>query len=256
MCTTCGCGPGETQIHTHDHTHGHGETHIPMREDERRLVAVEQDILSKNNFLASLNRQAFRRQNTTVLNLMSSPGSGKTTLLVETLKALKEQMSVAVIEGDQQTQNDADRIRETGVEAVQVNTGKGCHLDAQMIASAMERMTVPSSGVLFIENVGNLVCPASFDLGEDIKVVLASVTEGEDKPLKYPEMFAVADVVVISKCDLLPHLHFDVDLLIENAKRMQPSVQIIKTAATAEGGLSNWLTWLDEAAKAPKAAAE
>lgn len=208
------------------------------------MIEIEQDILSKNDQLAAVNRQRLARAGITAINLMSSPGSGKTTLLVETLEALKEIVPVAVIEGDQQTSNDAARIRATGVPAVQVNTGKGCHLDAEMIGSALDHLALPRGGFLFIENVGNLVCPASFDLGEARRAVLASVTEGEDKPLKYPEMFATADVMLVSKVDLLPHLAFDVDALIANARKVRPRLDVLKTSATGAPGLEAWLTWL------------
>ncbi|MEM9879376.1 MAG: hydrogenase nickel incorporation protein HypB, partial [Pseudomonadota bacterium] len=235
MCTVCGCaGDGATieghdqrKDHHHDHGHQHDHHHHSdgaidygagaagvhvAGQSQTRLVEIEQDILSKNDALAAANRRRFQEQGIIALNMMSSPGSGKTTLLVETLKALKSR-PVAVIEGDQQTSNDAARIRETGTAAIQVNTGKGCHLDADMVGHAAAHLEMQPGTLLFIENVGNLVCPAAFDLGESRRVVLTSITEGEDKPLKYPEMFAQADVMVITKMDLLPHLNFDVDLL-------------------------------------------
>jgi hydrogenase nickel incorporation protein HypB len=180
-----------------------------------------------------------------VLNLVSSPGSGKTTLLTETLMRLKERVSCAVIEGDQQTVNDAARIRATGTPAIQVNTGKGCHLDAQMIADAVPRLPLESNSILFIENVGNLVCPASFDLGERHKVAVLSVTEGEDKPLKYPHMFAAASVMLLNKIDLLPYLNFDVEQCIACAREVNPNIEIILLSATSGEGMDQWLNWLE-----------
>ncbi len=219
------------------------------------MIEIEQDILSKNDQLAAVNRQRLARAGITAINLMSSPGSGKTTLLVETLEALKEIVPVAVIEGDQQTSNDAARIRATGVPAVQVNTGKGCHLDAEMIGSALDHLALPRGGFLFIENVGNLVCPAGFDLGEARRVVLASVTEGEDKPLKYPEMFATADLMIVSKMDLLPHLTFDVEALVANARKVRPRLDVLKASATGEPGLRSWVHWLQGLLSQQRAAA-
>ncbi|MEM1104508.1 MAG: hydrogenase nickel incorporation protein HypB [Pseudomonadota bacterium] len=205
---------------------------------------MEQDILSKNDSIAAANRQRLQELDVLAINLMSSPGSGKTTLLVESIKALCDAFPISVIEGDQQTSNDAARIRETGVSAVQVNTGKGCHLDAEMVNSALDQLDLSPGGILFIENVGNLVCPASFDLGEARRVVLASVTEGEDKPLKYPEMFSTSDAMVVSKTDLLPHLDFNVAELIENGQRIRPDLQVMQTNAKTPDGLLPWLDWL------------
>jgi hydrogenase nickel incorporation protein HypB len=189
------------------------------------------------------------------LNLVSSPGSGKTTLLVRTLNALKESQSMAVIEGDQQTDNDAERIRATGVPAIQINTGKGCHLDASMVGHALQQLEIPQNTLLFIENVGNLVCPAAFDLGEAAKVVVLSVTEGEDKPLKYPDMFRAARLMLLNKCDLLPYLNFDVAQVINNAKRVNPDIEIILLSATSGEGMNAWLAWLAQAADAQRSAA-
>ncbi len=211
---------------------------------QTRLVAIEQDILAKNDAFAAANRQLFAAKGMFVLNLMSSPGSGKTTLLVRTLKDLKDRFAVSVIEGDQQTSFDADRIRETGVPAIQVNTGKGCHLDAQMITQAVGRLEPADGGVLFIENVGNLVCPAGFDLGEAHKVVVLSVTEGEDKPLKYPNMFAAADLLLVTKVDLLPHLTFDVDRMIAYARQLKPGLEVIQVSAATGQGMEAWCAWI------------
>jgi hydrogenase nickel incorporation protein HypB len=191
------------------------------------------------------------------LNLVSSPGSGKTTLLVRTLQALKGRWPLAVIEGDQETDNDAAKVRATGVPAVQVNTGKGCHLDARMVFRSFETLPIPKGGVLFIENVGNLVCPAGFDLGEAHKVVVASVTEGEDKPLKYPNMFAAADLMLVSKVDLLPHLRFDIDALIANARRVNPQIDVLQVSAQSGVGMDAWMEWIarELARTAPTSAA-
>lgn len=217
-----------------------------------RIARVERDILAKNDELASANRAMFATLGILVLNLVSSPGSGKTTLLVKTLQALKGRVPLAVIEGDQQTDNDAERIRSTGVEAIQINTGKGCHLDARMIGHALSEVRLPEKGILFIENVGNLVCPAAFDLGEAAKVVVLSVTEGEDKPLKYPDMFRAAKLMLLNKCDLLPYLDFDVPLAESYARRVNPDIRILGISATTGEGLPEWLAWLaaEQAARA------
>ena len=226
--------------------YGHGEagTHAPGR-SQRRMLEVEIDVLDKNNQIAARNRARFAAREQLVLNLVSSPGSGKTTLLTETLMRLKDRVSCAVIEGDQQTVNDAARIRATGTPAIQVNTGKGCHLDAQMIADAAPRLPLESNGILFIENVGNLVCPASFDLGERHKVAVLSVTEGEDKPLKYPHMFAAASVMLLNKVDLLPYLNFDVEKCLACAREVNPNIEIILLSATSGEGMETWLNWLE-----------
>jgi hydrogenase nickel incorporation protein HypB len=208
------------------------------------MVEIEQNILAKNDAYAANNRGYFANQGIFTLNLVSSPGSGKTSLLVETVKILAEELAVAVIEGDQQTLNDANRIRATGVAAVQINTGKGCHLDAHMIGHALPSLKFPEGGVLFIENVGNLVCPAGFDLGEAHKVTILSVTEGEDKPLKYPDMFAASDVMILNKCDLLPYLDFDTKRCIEYARRINPHIQVIQLSARSGEGLGVWLDWV------------
>jgi len=256
MCTTCGCGEGETTIdgHSHDHSHmhhhhaGHGHgaiaaTHAPGM-SKSRILRIEQDILSKNNEYAAANRNHFSRHGMLVLNLVSSPGSGKTTLLTRTLTQLKDELPQAVIEGDQQTVLDAERIRATGVEAIQINTGKGCHLDAHMVGHALENLNAADEGILFIENVGNLVCPAAFDLGEAHKVVILSVTEGEDKPLKYPDMFYAADLMLLNKTDLLPHLTFDVEKCIEFARRVKPGIKVLQVSAISGEGMDAWYEWL------------
>jgi len=214
---------------------------------QSRMIQLEQDILSKNNAYADANRRYFQDRAIFVLNLVSSPGSGKTTLLVETLKRLSSSRKCYVIEGDQQTTNDADRIRETGVEALQINTGKGCHLDGHMVGHAVEHLSPADGGCIFIENVGNLVCPAAFDLGEAHKVAILSVTEGEDKPLKYPDMFAAADLMLLNKSDLLPHLDFDVSAAMENARKVNPNIKILTVSARTGEGLDHWLQWIEAA---------
>lgn len=254
--------------HTHEHGHGHGHDHDhehhhhehgvggdldfgagPARAhapgmSQARMVKIEQDILAKNDAYAAANRGYFDERGIFALNLVSSPGSGKTTLLVKTIEALRDKVAIAVVEGDQQTSNDAERIRATGVPALQINTGKGCHLDAHMVGHAIERLK-PAEGSLFlIENVGNLVCPAAFALGEHHKVAILSVTEGEDKPLKYPDMFRAADVMLLNKCDLLPHLDFDADLAEENARRVNPDLVIFRVSATRGEGMAAWLDWI------------
>ena len=241
--------------HDHDHDHQQGDLHYGKGEaglsvpgmGQRQLIAIEMDVLAKNNALAAHNREHFDEAAQLVLNLVSSPGSGKTTLLCETLRQLADKRPCAVIEGDQQTSADADRIRATGVPAVQINTGKGCHLDAKMVHDACHQLPANEGGILFIENVGNLVCPASFDLGEKYKVAILSVTEGEEKPLKYPDMFAAAQLMVINKIDLLPYVSFDVARCIENAKRVNPYIQVIQVSATTGEGMDAWLNWLASA---------
>ncbi|MDG4597021.1 MAG: hydrogenase nickel incorporation protein HypB [Candidatus Contendobacter sp.] len=271
MCNVCGCGEGEIRIeerqspeYRHDHVHhqGDGHTHAHLRDpggthappstfaqappgsDSTRLLRLEQDLLTYNQSFANANRRLFETRGLLALNLVSSPGSGKTSLLARTLEALREEMPLAVIEGDQQTSRDADRLRATGVPAIQVNTGKGCHLDAHMIGHAFDSLALPEGGVLFIENVGNLVCPAGFDLGEAHKVVVLSVTEGEDKPLKYPNMFAAANLLLLNKIDLLPHLDFDVEQCLEYAQRTNPDLAVLQLSARTGAGMTDWLDWL------------
>ena len=231
----------------HHHLHfgeGPARAHVPgMSQGE--MLRIERDILGKNDALAARNRATLAAHGILALNLVSSPGSGKTSLLVSTLEKLAGRIPAAVIEGDQQTEFDAERIRATGVAALQINTGKGCHLDADMIARALPRLALADGGLLFIENVGNLVCPAAFDLGEAYKVVILSVTEGEDKPLKYPDMFAAASLMLINKIDLLPYLSFDLDKTIEFALRVNPRLQVIQVSATTGAGFDAWLGWID-----------
>ncbi|MCX7176468.1 MAG: hydrogenase nickel incorporation protein HypB [Proteobacteria bacterium] len=243
-------------VQGHQHLHyGHGpaHTHAPGMA-QGRMVQIEQDSLAKNNAYAAANRRRFAERGIFALNLVSSPGSGKTTLLVKTIAALKGRLPLAVIEGDQQTSQDAERIRATGAQAIQINTGKGCHLDAHMVGHALEKLDLPDAGVLMIENVGNLVCPAAFDLGEAHKVAILSVTEGEDKPIKYPDMFAAADLMLLNKCDLLPYLSFDVDQAIAYARRVNPKLEVIRTSATSGEGMEEWLAWITRGAAAAQEA--
>lgn len=211
------------------------------------MVKLEKDMLSKNNEYADANRKMFAERGVLALNLVSSPGSGKTTLLCRTIDALRGKLPIAVIEGDQQTSNDADRIRATGAPAIQVNTGKGCHLDAHMVGHAADHLDLAEGGLLLVENVGNLVCPAGFDLGEAHKVVVLSVTEGEDKPLKYPDMFAAADLMILNKTDLLPHLDFNVEACIANARKVNPRIKVLRVSARTGEGMSDWTAWIGAA---------
>ncbi|WP_028115091.1 hydrogenase nickel incorporation protein HypB [Ferrimonas senticii] len=266
-------GDHDHHHHDHDHQHGHHHGHDHQHEhfepeqqqqdlhygkgpahahapgmSQQRMIQIEQDILGKNNEIAAHNRSHFIDDQVLVLNLVSSPGSGKTTTLTETLLRLKETTELAVIEGDQETANDAERIRATGVNAIQVNTGKGCHLDAAMVHQAYHHLSLKPGGILFIENVGNLVCPAAFDLGEHAKVAILSVTEGEDKPLKYPEMFAAAELMLVNKIDLLPYLQFDLEQCIANARKVNPNIEVICLSATSGEGMELWLDWLQRKA--------
>ena len=230
-------------------------THMPARPPACRslpaephaspnLVSIEQSILAKNQRFADENRSNWSGLGILSLNLVSSPGAGKTSLLVKTLEALRAEVPLWVIEGDQETSNDADRIRQTGVPAIQINTGRGCHLDAHAVGHAAADLPLRQHGILFIENVGNLVCPAGFDLGETKRVVILSVTEGTDKPIKYPDAFAAADIMVLSKLDLMPHVDFDASAAIELAKRVNPAIRVVRASVTAEGGIDEWLQWL------------
>ena len=273
MCTTCGCASSEprlesdgswTTLHPHGHAHGHEHAHGHHTHDgahahshdaHGRHVQLERDILDENNRYAAANRERLRRHAVFALNLVSSPGSGKTSLLVRTLSALNGALPVAVIEGDQQTANDAERVRAAGAPAVQINTGKGCHLDAHMVGHALDRLPQADGGLLLIENVGNLVCPAAFDLGEAHKVVVLSVTEGEDKPLKYPDMFAAARLMLLNKTDLLPHLDFDVDKALACARRVNPAIEILCVSARTGEGFDAWLDWIRAGCASARAAA-
>lgn len=224
---------------------------------QARLIEIETSILSKNDGYAESNRRVLNALGAFALNLVSSPGSGKTTLLCATINRLKG-TPLAVIEGDQQTSNDADRIRATGARAIQVNTGKGCHLDAHMVGHAMDHLHLQMQSLLFIENVGNLVCPAAFDLGEDAKVAILSVTEGEDKPLKYPDMFTAARLAILNKVDLAPHCDADLDAYEANLRRVNPQIEILRLSARTGEGMDAWVSWLQAglAAKSRREAAE
>lgn len=263
MCTVCGCDSQSQHKHSiasergrrahphndhhhhdaHDHHHHYGKNEIGLSvagHDTAELIEIERDILSKNDRYADANRLRLKELNTLALNLVSSPGAGKTTLLEKTVLGLKSRVSISVVEGDQETANDAERIRVLGVPAVQVNTGRGCHLDAHMVGHAIGDLNPQQDSVVFIENVGNLVCPASFDLGEAAKVVILSVTEGDDKPLKYPDMFDAADVLILSKIDLLPYVPFDVEKAIDCALRINPNLQILQLSALTSEGMQEW----------------
>lgn len=241
MCATCGCD-SNGNVTIQEPGHHHHDDHL--HHDHKKMVTVEQDVLQENNLLAQRNRGYFDAKNITALNLVSSPGSGKTTLLERTLTDLKGTLEFAVIEGDQQTTNDADRIHATGTKVVQINTGKGCHLDAHMVLHAVQGMKPKEDSVLFIENVGNLVCPAMFDLGEKERVVIISVTEGDDKPLKYPDMFYSSTLCLINKTDLLPYVPFSMEKVKANAKKINPKLEIIEVSCTSGDGLQEWYEWL------------
>jgi hydrogenase nickel incorporation protein HypB len=237
------CHPHHAHSHHHHHHDDHQhDQHQPA--NASRIVAVEQDLLARNDARAAANRRHFEERGIFAVNLVSSPGSGKTSLLVRAARRLLDACPVSVIEGDQQTSHDVERIRAAGLPGIQINTGKGCHLDAHMVARAVETLAPEDDSVLFVENVGNLVCPAAFDLGEAHKVVIISTTEGEDKPLKYPDMFAASDLMLINKIDLLPHLEFDVGRCIEYAGRVNPELQTLLVSATTGEGIEAWLDWV------------
>ncbi|HSH13597.1 MAG TPA: hydrogenase nickel incorporation protein HypB [Desulfurivibrionaceae bacterium] len=244
MCDSCNCDHGSPVTITGpepvlaDHHHHHH--HLP----QTRTIRLEREVLAKNDAVAEANRRYLRDRLVLALNLVSSPGSGKTTILERTIVDLKGEMAIQVIEGDQQTRRDAERISASGAEVVQVNTGAGCHLDSSMVARALERLKPPPQTLLFIENVGNLVCPALFDLGEASKVVIISVTEGEDKPQKYPQMFQAASLCLINKVDLLPHVNFQVKTCRELAAQVNPSLEFLEVSATTGEGLPAWYDWL------------
>jgi hydrogenase nickel incorporation protein HypB len=234
MCVTCGCG-GSEDVPVHDHEHAPVDT-----------LVLEQQVLAHNDHLAEHVRAWLAVRRITAVNLMSSPGSGKTSLLERTIAELAGAREVSVIEGDQETTYDADRIERAGARAVQINTGSGCHLDAAMVERALDTLGPAEGSLLFVENVGNLVCPALFDLGEKAKVVVISVTEGDDKPLKYPHMFATADLVVVNKTDLLPYVDFDVDALRSRARSINPRVTVLPLSVRSGEHMNDWYAWLDE----------
>ena len=258
------CAQGHDDAHAHQHMHesrdhvhhadgrldfgaGPAGVHVPGM-SQGRTLRIERDIMEKNNAYANSNRAYLTGLHTLALNFVSSPGSGKTSLLVRAINDLKGGFPIAVIEGDQQTAHDAERIRATGARAVQINTGKGCHLDAHMVAHALDELAPEPDGLLFIENVGNLICPAGFDLGEAHKVVVLSVTEGEDKPLKYPDMFAAADLMLLNKSDLLPHLDFDVGACLAHALRVNPNLQTLVVSARTGEGMAALYAWIESRA--------
>jgi hydrogenase nickel incorporation protein HypB len=274
MCATCGCSDSsETRLtdlqsgesialepvhvhhhHDHEHEHGHGHDHGPHHHHHNdhghhhhagaTVVTLEREVLEKNNRIAERVRGWLAGRGVLALNLVSSPGAGKTTLLERTIRDLGGEVALSVIEGDQQTLNDARRIQDAGCRVVQINTGTACHLDASMVARALQQLDPPSGSVVMIENVGNLVCPALFDLGESSKVVIASVTEGDDKPIKYPHMFRASGLMVLNKVDLLPHVRFDVDRCIGHAREVNPRIDVLKVSATTGEGLDGWYDWL------------
>ena len=284
MCGTCGCGQedeiritkpgdekqhdhvhshehehdGENHSHAHTHTHSHndGHEHHHHHEDDHghhhhhhedsREVVLEQDILHKNNLLAERNRGFFEARNIRAINMVSSPGSGKTTLLEKTITDMKGYIPFFIVEGDQQTMNDAKRIEATGAPVVQVNTGSGCHLDASMVNRAVKELEIAENSILVIENVGNLVCPAMFDLGEAYRVVVISVTEGDDKPIKYPDMFRTSNICIINKTDLLPYVDFDVEKAKDYALRVNHHLKFFELSAKSGEGMDAWYEWLKE----------
>jgi hydrogenase nickel incorporation protein HypB len=258
MCSTCGCGTDEVRVSIleqdpdvrarpqpahHPHHDDHGVDHLDPHHDHDRThtLQLEQAILAKNDHLAAHNREWLDARGLAAINVMSSPGAGKTTLLERTIR--DSGMTLSVIEGDQETTVDAERIRAAGARTIQVNTGAGCHLDASMVHHALDLLD-PDRGVVVIENVGNLVCPALFDLGEARRVVIISVTEGDDKPLKYPHMFSAADLIVINKIDLLPYVDFDVNKLTADARRLRPGIEVVELSARTGQGLDSWFGWL------------
>lgn len=284
MCDTCGCGHGDEvtfrkpgkeghgheHVHTHDHHHNgehHSHEHIHKHSHDdgeqkhshkndhhhsdhhhshSKEIEVEQDILGKNNLVAERNRGYFEAKSILALNLVSSPGSGKTSLLERTIKDLGKEIKFYVIEGDQQTMNDANRIDKAGAPVVQVNTGNGCHLDSDMINKAVKELEIKDNSVLVIENVGNLVCPSLFDLGEADRVVVISTTEGEDKPLKYPTMFETSDICIINKTDLLPYVDFDMEKCKEYALQINHHLRFFEISVKTGEGMDGWYSWLKD----------
>jgi len=275
MCGTCGCGGPEGKVkiqkpgtdhsidhhhhshdsnghshdhdHHHDHSHSHDHDHHHHADHHKTVIEVEQDILQHNDLMAARNRGYFDAKNILALNLVSSPGSGKTSILERTLTDLKNDLSFSVIEGDQQTMNDANRIDALNVPVIQINTGKGCHLESDMIYDAVKQLSPKDNSILMIENVGNLVCPSMFDLGERNRVVIISTTEGEDKPLKYPDMFDTSDICIINKIDLMPYLNFDMEKLKTSALQVNPKLQFFEVSATTGQGMESWYQWLKKA---------
>ena len=274
MCETCGCSEGaevtmthlkeghspitidglqahshphnyaDSHEHSHHHHEHHNHTHDHIHDEQGRVIPLGTHLLAKNNQLAAENRAWFAEQRICFLNLVSSPVSGKTKLLEKTLSDLQGELPIAVVEGDQATLHDAERIRTSGCEVIQINTGKGCHLEADMLRRGVDQLRLQESSLLFVENVGNLVCPALFDLGEWAKVVILSVTEGEDKPLKYPHMFRAAQLMLLNKVDLLPYLQFDLERCLKAALEINPTLKILQVSATTGEGMEEWYDWV------------
>ena len=262
MCGTCGCGTdgngpviSSPKEHHHDHGHHHHDhdhdhhghhhhSHSHSHDHKQRILEVEQDVIQHNQIQAARNRGYFEAKNIFALNLVSSPGSGKTSILEKTLADLKNELSFYVIEGDQQTLNDANRIDALHIPVIQINTGKGCHLESDMVFDAVKQLKIQDNSILMIENVGNLVCPSMFDLGENKRVVIISTTEGEDKPIKYPDMFHTADICLINKMDLLPYVNIDIEKLKEYALKVNPSIKFFEVSATTGQGMEAWYQWL------------
>ncbi|MDF0706665.1 hydrogenase nickel incorporation protein HypB [Flagellimonas okinawensis] len=283
MCGTCGCGSEEngpkiltptigkenhdhdhgghhTHGHSHDHDHTHGHHHHHQNghhhhhhdhshdhdHHHKTVLEVERDILQQNEIMAARNRGYFDAKDVFALNLVSSPGSGKTSLLERTLKDMKDKIPFYVIEGDQQTLNDANRIAALDVPVIQINTGKGCHLESDMIHDAVKKLNIANNSVLMIENVGNLVCPSMFNLGEHKRIVIVSTTEGDDKPIKYPDMFHTSDICIINKIDLAPYLDTNIEELKKNALQVNPNLVFFEVSATKGTGMEQWYDWLKE----------
>ena len=272
MCGTCGCGTGENGVsiqnpkdvkahehshdhhhdghtHSHDHSHGHHHHHDHDHSHSndhhhKTVIDLEQDILQHNEVMAARNKGYFEAKNIFALNLVSSPGSGKTSILERTLSDLKKDIPFYVIEGDQQTLNDANRIDALDIPVIQINTGKGCHLESDMVYDAVKQLKIKDDSILMIENVGNLVCPSMFNLGESKRVVIISTTEGEDKPIKYPDMFHTSDVCIINKIDLLPYVNINIDKLKEYALQVNPNLEFFEVSATTGEGMEKWYEWL------------
>lgn len=283
MCVTCGCNSDDNEVriikvdgttvqhshvhshvheqyvhsHSHEHGHDHDHSHEHHHHDEDhnhnphsfKEIDLEREILHKNDLLAERNRGYFDAKNIFAINLVSSPGSGKTSLLERTIADLKNEISFNVIEGDQQTTNDADRIAALNIPVIQINTGKGCHLDSEMIAKAVKELSPKDGSLMMIENVGNLVCPSMFDLGENSRVVIISITEGEDKPIKYPDMFYGSQVCIINKIDLLPYLKFDIEKLKDYAKKVNPNLVFFEVSAYTGQGMEAWYAFLKQSLK-------
>ena len=265
MCGTCGCGSEENGVtilspkennthehhhhhddHSHNHTHDHGHSHSHSHDHDhhKTVLNLEQDILQHNEVMAARNKGYFDAKNVFAINLVSSPGSGKTSILEKTLADLKDETSFYVIEGDQQTLNDANRIDALDIPVIQINTGKGCHLESDMVYDAVKKLNIKDNSILMIENVGNLVCPSMFNLGESKRVVIISTTEGEDKPIKYPDMFHTSDVCIINKIDLLPYVNIDIEQLKEYALQVNPKLEFFEVSATTGEGMEAWYKWL------------